>query len=119
MPTKSHTCWFCGDNAEDHPNRKYFVGPGTTICSECVTRLYELIDKDPDPGVPTSHQQALAQLSDEQLLDTLPNYAATSQAAEEALRQAILVRRQRGIGWDRIGDAIQLSAADAERRFGA
>jgi hypothetical protein len=118
MPTQPHSCWFCGESAEDHPDRKYFVGPGTTICSDCVLRLYDLIDTEPDPEVPTSHQQAVAQLSNEQLLDTLPNYAATSRAAEEALRQAIRVRRQRGIGWGRIADAIQLTAVDAERRFG-
>jgi len=65
-------------------NAKFFVGAGTTICSDCVERLHELINKEPDPEVPRTQAEAIARYSDEELLDSLTNYAATVTAAEDA-----------------------------------
>jgi len=117
MPSDRHGCWFCGSAAADHPDRKFFVGPGTTICSECVELLHAQIPQEPDPALPNTHAEAIARYSDEELLESLKNYAATWTAAEEALRGAVLVRRSRGIGWDRIAAALELSEDAARERF--
>ena len=117
MPPNNHGCWFCQVKAGDNPDRKFFVGAGTTICSDCVERLHELIPKEPDPTVPKTQAEAIARYSDDELLDSLKNYAATFTSAEEALRHAVLVRRSRGIGWDRIAAALDLTQESAEARF--
>ncbi len=118
MADSKGMCWFCHEGAGDHPERKFFVGAGTTICSKCVAMLHALVDSEPDPDVPRSHEAALARTSDEQLLATLRNYAATAVAADAALTAAVKVRRGRGIGWDRIASALGTTEEAAVGRFG-
>lgn len=94
------------------------ASPLAAICRACVDQAQELFasappsDADPE-ALPTPWQQ----LTDEALLERLPAVAAAGVQVESHLALWVGAARERGISWNRIGDALGMTRQSAWERF--
>lgn len=107
-------CSFCQKHTSDVA--KMVAGPGVFICNECVGLCNELIEKKADTSMPqlASWQD---RLSDEEVLDTLPQFAAAAAQIDQQLGIWVRHARARGITWTRIGTALGMTRQSAWERF--
>jgi ATP-dependent protease Clp ATPase subunit len=91
------------------------AGPGVFICDECVVLCVEIIANKPTtPPEPATWDW---NLSDEALLELLPQVAAAGAQVERHLTGFVRKARAAGITWNRIGAALGMTRQSAWERF--
>ena len=105
-------CSFCLLSAPEVA--KIIAGPGIYICDRCVRLCVSILDADDADGdeLPSWHS-----LDDEQLLARLPRIAHVAAQVDGALHRWIGEARRRGLPWERIGAALDISRQSAWERF--
>ncbi|GAB3667643.1 ClpX C4-type zinc finger protein [Nocardioides korecus] len=95
---------------------KLIEGPGTHICDECVAVCVEILSNAPEssdgPDLPS-----WTTLDDDQLLARLPRMGVAARQVEGALHQWVAEGRRRGLSWERIGTALDMTRQSAWERF--
>ncbi len=91
------------------------AGAGVYICDACVGLCVELIESKPK----TMHEMPSwdERLTDETLLDALPNFVAAGAQVDRQLVIWVGKARERGITWTRIGAALGMTRQSAWERF--
>lgn len=112
--TDRQFCSFCGQAKA--PGRRLVAGPGISICEYCVVAARALFDAAASPAGP-SLAPAWQQLSDEEILQHLPEVTRVGGQLEEQLRRWVGAARSRGISWSRIGAALGTTRQTAWERF--
>ncbi|WP_327166968.1 ClpX C4-type zinc finger protein [Streptomyces zaomyceticus] len=107
-------CSFCGKSSFEVG--KLVSGPGVYICDECVALaeriVAEAIGESSAPGI-----HAWASMTDDEILDRLPQVAAHIDRAEAELRMWVRELRRRGVTWTRIGETFGITRQSAWERF--
>ncbi|HET9898685.1 MAG TPA: ClpX C4-type zinc finger protein [Streptosporangiaceae bacterium] len=122
MPSESQTatdestaiiCSFCQKPTNEV--QTMVAGPGVFICDACVAFCVELIQTKSDvmPKLASWEER----LSDDDLLATLPKFAAAGVQVEKRLEIWVRKARERGITWTRIGAALGITRQSAWERF--
>ncbi len=106
-------CSFCQKPTLDV--QTMVAGPGVYICNACVALAAELIETKPDVMPKLANWEE--QLSDEDLLATLPRFAAAGAQVEKQLGIWVRKARERAITWTRIGAALGITRQSAWERF--
>jgi ClpX C4-type zinc finger len=118
------TCSFCGADSV----RRIVGGPGVAICSECVAMCERILSED-EAMLELTAERSRSQVRHGELghpLDDLPSDALLGglakrsqhlRAADEEIREAVLVLRRKGLSWARIGGALGISRQSAWERF--
>lgn len=104
-------CSFC--QVHVGPGGFLVAGPGATICGDCVDRIVTMRAPDAPRPAPASWRD----LTDAELLDTLPPFQRVAAQSQDELRRWVGRARERGISWQRIGDALSMSRQSAWERF--
>ncbi|MFY9614977.1 MAG: ClpX C4-type zinc finger protein [Candidatus Dormiibacterota bacterium] len=113
-------CSFCGKKYTGVA--KLIAGPGVYICNECVGLCNEILvseaAREGRARVPVARLPLWQpQMSDHDLLATLPRIAAAAGQVEADLVAWVHRARARGISWTRIGDALGMTRQSAWERF--
>ncbi len=114
MPAKTLAaqCTFCGKDRS--AIESLIAGAGVFICNECVDVCNQILARD-DPG-PSSVLNATT-MSDEEILDLLPQIAGVATQVEDGLTEWVRELRSRGVSWARIGAALGMARQSAWERF--
>lgn len=107
-------CSFCGRDGT--PGRRLVAGPGIAICQDCVGAARELLTA-PTESAAASLGPAWEQLSNEEILQHLPEISRVSLQLEEQLKRWVGAARERNISWSRIGAALGITRQTAWERF--
>ncbi|HEV2374188.1 MAG TPA: ClpX C4-type zinc finger protein [Streptosporangiaceae bacterium] len=120
-PDTGIVCSFCLKPTSEVA--KMVAGPGVFICNECIALCGEIIAQEA-AGEPAgksaekpAHTHWERQLSDDDLLATLPKIAAAGGQVERHLARWVTEARSRGITWTRIGAALGMTRQSAWERF--
>ncbi len=106
-------CSFCGSTWRDD-NR--FAGVfGAMICHACIDRYHEMFSDREELLRRT--RPPWNEMSDEELLDTLPHIVKTTDQVEEFLYGWVDLLRDRRVSWQAIGLALGVSRQAAWERF--
>lgn len=106
-------CSFCNRSA-DQVNT-LVAGAGVFICDDCVALCADVIANKP---VDTKQNVPVwAGVDDEDLLAHLPRIEAVRSQVDDDLRGWVGEARQRGLSWDRIGQALGMRRQSAWERF--
>ena len=108
-------CSFCGASWGPEPDRRFAGGLGAQICVPCIRRYSEIFSSE--ETYRRARRPAWEEMSDEELLETLPVILATSDQVDEFLRDWVGLLRDRGISWQHIGLALGVSRQAAWERF--
>ena len=109
----SVACSFCLKSTADLATM--VAGPGVFICDSCVAVCVEIIENKPTaPPEPVSWDR---DLSDEALLELLPQVAAAGAQVERQLTGYVRKARAAGLTWQRIGAALGMTRQSAWERF--
>ena len=107
------TCSFCGEPWS--PQRRFAGGMGAQICVECIHRYADMFSSA--ENFRRANRPAWDEMSEEELLDTLPRIVATSEQVDQFLRDWVDLIRARGVSWQHIGLALGVSRQAAWERF--
>jgi ATP-dependent Clp protease ATP-binding subunit ClpX len=103
-------CTFCGkEHSETGP---LIAGPGVYICEACVGLCLRILTDKATAAFATWKD-----LSDEELLATLPASSAAVDSVDAKLRDHVALLRDRGVSWERIAAALGVSRQAAWERF--
>ena len=108
-------CSFCGEPWGPEPDRRFGGGYGAQICVSCIRRFAVIFDSE--ERYRRANRPAWEEMSDEELLETLPQILATSDQVDTFLRDWVGLLRERGISWQHIGLALGISRQAAWERF--
>jgi hypothetical protein len=108
-------CSFCGEPWGPEPDRRFAGGFGAQICVPCIRRCSEIFESE--ESYRRARRPAWDEMSDEELLETLPRILATSDQVDEFLRDWVGLIRDRGISWQHVGLALGVSRQAAWERF--
>lgn len=109
-------CSFC--TRTNHEVAKLIAGPGVYICDDCIRLCnYFLAGEGNAPAAGAERGYAFADWPADRLLSLLPGIARTAHDVVDDLNAQVRRLRDRGVGWDRIGEALGIPAEDAETRF--
>jgi hypothetical protein len=91
------------------------AGAGMYICDGCVALCVELIESKPKDvhEMPSWEER----LSDDDILNALPNFVAAGAQLDRQLAIWVTKARDRGITWTRIGSALGMTRQSAWERF--
>lgn len=106
-------CSFCNRSAEDVDT--LVAGAGVYICNDCVSLCDDVIKTKP-PG-PKKTTPAWKGVDDDALLAHLPRVEAIRHQVDDDLRSWVGEARNRGMSWDRIGEALGMRRQSAWERF--
>ena len=106
-------CSFC--NRKSNEVGTLVAGPGVYICNDCVDLAASVIANKPPR--PKSEVPVWAAVSDDGLLAHLPRVEAVRHQIDDDLRGWVGEARQRGMSWDRIGEALGMRRQSAWERF--
>ncbi|HVT21621.1 MAG TPA: ClpX C4-type zinc finger protein [Mycobacteriales bacterium] len=109
--TSESWCTFCTKPA--HQVDRLIAGAGVYICNECVGLCGELLSI---PRGPSTTMNA-GSLSDQEILNLLPQVATVASQVEDALNGWVRTLRDRGVSWARIGTALGMARQSAWERF--
>ncbi len=113
QPRASIICSFCQKPTADV--QTMVAGPGVYICDACVALAAELIETK--SAVMPKLASWEDRLSDDDLLATLPRFAAAGAQVDNQLEIWVRKARERGITWTRIGGALGITRQSAWERF--
>jgi len=91
------------------------AGPGVFICDSCVAVCVDIIENK--PGAPPELITWERDLSDDTLLELLPQVAAAGAQVERQLTGYVRKARAAGVTWQRIGAALGMTRQSAWERF--
>lgn len=91
--------------------------PLAAICRDCAQRALTLIDEQPASAAHPPLPSLLQEMSNEEILDRLPEVADAQVQVEEHLTEWVSVARKRKISWDRIGKSLGMTRQSAWERF--
>ncbi|WP_084964823.1 ClpX C4-type zinc finger protein [Thermoactinospora rubra] len=112
----SMRCSFCQSKAADV--EKLIAGPGVFICDRCVGLCTEILDSERLASSTSQPKLPMWEtMSDEEILNHLPNIVAVQRQIEDNLRDWVAHLRSRNISWERIGAALSMSRQSAWERF--
>lgn len=114
--TERHFCSFCGLQGNDQ-DRRLMGGLGAFICQHCARRADESLNDD---AAWAAIQQAPApwcDMSDEELLQVLPQITASGAQLDDFLHDWVDMLRERAVSWHRIGLALGVSRQASWQRF--
>ncbi|GAA2614616.1 hypothetical protein Adu01nite_33590 [Paractinoplanes durhamensis] len=110
-------CSFCAKPSS--AVEKVIAGPGVYICNECVDLCNNILSSEQQD--PTTSDAKLSawenELTDDQLLDRLPQVAAAGAQTEASLQRLVTTLRERRVTWARIGTALGIARQSAWERF--
>lgn len=106
-------CSFCGEPWS--LERRFAGGLGAQICGECIQRYAEIFSTE--DNFRKANRPAWDEMSDEELLETLPRIVGTSEQVDQFLHDWVDLIRERGISWQHIGLALGVSRQAAWERF--
>jgi hypothetical protein len=111
------SCSFCAKPAS--AVEKVIAGPGVYICNVCVDLCNDILrTEQPDPSASETRLTAWEEgMTDDELLDRLPQVAAAGTQIEASLQRLVTVLRERKVTWARIGAALQITRQSAWERF--
>ena len=105
-------CTFCLTPAPEVA--KIIAGPGIYICDRCVRACVSILESaDADE----EQLPSWGSLDDDQLLERLPRIAAVAAQVDGTLHRWVAEARRRGVSWERIGAALEISRQSAWERF--
>ncbi|WP_436791662.1 ClpX C4-type zinc finger protein [Yinghuangia sp. YIM S10712] len=107
-------CSFCGKPGSEVG--KLVAGPGVYICDECVALAERIVAEALGTRSPERGQVWIA-MTDEEILNRLPQVAAHIDRAEDDLRVWVQELRRRGVTWARIGQTLGITRQSAWERF--
>ncbi|MEV7536690.1 ClpX C4-type zinc finger protein [Streptomyces hydrogenans] len=114
QPEEPTHCSFCGKPSSEAG--KLVSGPGVYICDECVALAERIVSETiGESSVPGIH--AWASMTDDEILNRLPQVAAHIDRAEAELRMWVRELRRRGVTWTRIGETFGITRQSAWERF--
>ena len=107
------SCSFCGVPwSEDN---KLIGGFGAQICHRCVAGAHALLD---DPAeMERRRTPPWSDLTDTEMLNTLPDIVRTSDQVDEFLHGWVGLLRERRVSWQQIGLALGVTRQAAWQRF--
>jgi hypothetical protein len=114
--TERHFCSFCGLQGSDD-ERRLMGGLGAFICQFCAGRVDQTLNDD---DAWAASQQAPAPwegMSDEELLQVLPQITATGAQHDDFLHDCVDLLRERNVSWHQIGLALGVTRQAAWQRF--
>ncbi len=106
-------CSFCGEPWSQE--RRFAGGFGAQICVECIHRFAEMLSSE--ESYRRAHRPPWDEMTDEELLGTLPRIVGTSEQVDRFLHDWVHLIRERGISWQHIGLALGVSRQAAWERF--
>lgn len=110
QPKSPTYCSFCG---KDRRHVSMLVaGPGIHICDACIALCNRVLT-----GKPTAAFAGWKSLTDDELLATLPASSAAVEAVDAKLREHVTTLRGRGVSWERIAAALDVTRQAAWERF--
>lgn len=118
MPVNSFPrdfCAFCG--LTPSADQRLVAGPGVTICELCVAAAAKILGDTSTGRVPPSLGPVWEQMSDEEVLQHLPEISRVILKVEEQLRVWVGAARERHITWSQIGAALDITRQSAWERF--
>ena len=107
-------CSFCGAVGTD--DSRFAGGLGAMMCADCVARYHEIFSTD--GGAASIAYPPWEEMSDDDLLATLPRIGSTAEQADAFMHDFVVLIRQRQLSWARIGAALGTSRQAAWERFG-
>jgi hypothetical protein len=113
MPELTIRCTFC--TKEKEAVDKIIAGPGVYICNECVSLCVGILREPHDE--PTPSMLRWEEMSDDDLLATLPKIASVATQVEDNLAVWVHRLRSRGVSWARIGASLGMARQSAWERF--
>lgn len=110
-------CSFCGK--DELKIAKIIAGPGIYICNECIDACNQILGGASESGTDAARAELpyWDQLTDEQLLESLPKIARVADQVETSLTTGVRRLRARGVTWTRIGAALGITRQSAWERF--
>lgn len=128
MSPEALSCSFCAKS--QFVVCKLVAGPGVFICNECVDLCNQIIAEETrrrsspaaalsapaEADVPPA-LKAWDGLSDDDLLAEMVRAHAAHQNVDRAVRRHVVVLRERGVSWARIGEALGMTRQSAWERF--
>ena len=108
-------CSFCGALWGPEPDRRFGGGLGAQICVPCIRRFAEIFSTE--ENYRRARRPAWDEMSNEELLETLPLILATSDQVDAFLHDWVGLIRDRGISWRHVGLALGISRQAAWERF--
>lgn len=110
-------CSFCGK--DELKIEKIIAGPGIYICNECIDACNQILGGASGSGTDAARAELpyWDQLTDEQLLESLPKIAGVADQVETSLTTGVRRLRARGVTWTRIGAALGITRQSAWERF--
>jgi len=110
-------CSFCGK--EEQTVAKIIAGPGVHICNECVALCNTILEDDARSPQPQPRLPRWETMTDDEILAFIPRIAATESQVDHGLREWVEQLRHRGVTWERIGAALDMTRQSAWERFSA
>lgn len=116
MPDNEHLyCSFCQRPAAEV--QKLIAGPGVYICNACVGLCNDILSSEELRETSEPRLPMWESLSDEQILNHLPNIVNVQSQIDANLRDWVGALRKREVSWERIGAALSMSRQSAWERF--
>ena len=110
---ESRICSFCGTPGS--PHNRLAGGLGAMICLECLEYYYEH-SRSPE-RVAAASRPVWEEMSDAQLLATLPLILRSAEQNAEFAGQWVEIIRARNISWAAVGKCLGVSRQAAWERF--
>ena len=107
-------CSFCGVVGTE--DTRFAGGLGAMMCLDCLTSYYGTLSDKVGPQ-PVAHPP-WDEMSDAQLLATLPLIALTADQVDRFLHDWVMLIRERKLSWAHVGKAMGISRQAAWERFG-
>jgi hypothetical protein len=113
--TEHHFCSFCGLPGNEQ-ERRLMGGLGAFICQFCAEHANQVLN---DEATWAANQRAAPwhDMSDEQLLQMLPQITATGAQQDDFLHDWVEMLRERAVSWHQIGLALGVTRQAAWQRF--
>jgi hypothetical protein len=108
-------CSFCG-RSNDAVDR-LVGGPGVFICDTCVGLCVDVLDAHRGTKKVAELTPPWEQLDEGEMLAALPAIARSADRVEAHLGSWVEQLRIRGVTWERIGQALDISRQSAWERF--
>jgi hypothetical protein len=106
-------CSFCG--LVGTRDTLFAGGLGAMMCLACHQKYAEIFASE--ERIASVRRPPWEQMSDEELLDSLPKIQATAAQANEFLQAWVRIARSRGLTWSEVGRALGISRQAAWERF--
>ncbi len=118
------SCSFC--LRPEQEVRKLVAGPGVLICDACIELAAQIVASEQEPapaggaGESGGRRDVVVpwdDLDDEGMLARLPRMGTVSAQVDRAMHEWVDELRRRGVTWERVGSALDITRQSAWTRF--